>query len=329
MISEVIVTQGLTRRFGDTVAVDNLTLQVYAGEVFGFLGHNGAGKTTTVRLLNGVLGASNGWARVLGMDPQTEGHHLRRHTGVLTETPSVDARLTGRENLTIFAEMFDVPRAQVGARTAELLETFGLADRAEDKVGSYSHGMRQRLALARALIHDPKVLFLDEPTAGLDPVGSRDVHQLILHLSQQEGHTIFLCTHNLVEAQQLCDRVGIMRHGQLIALGTPRQLAQQMSSSSRLDVEVSAEDVPSALGILRALPMTTELVTAPTRLFQSDDGTESPSGSTTITATGIAREVIPDVLNALVRGEVRMYRAGPQELSLQDAYFALHEKGKT
>ena len=316
---EVIITEGLTRRFGNIVAVDRLTLDVRAGEVFGFLGHNGAGKTTTVRLLNGVLEPSAGSAQVLGMDPVTEGHRLRRLTGVLTETPSVDARLTARENLTLFADMYGVPKAHVRRRTAELLEAFGLAERADDKVGGFSRGMRQRLALARALLHEPEMLFLDEPTSGLDPVAARDVRDLILRLSQEEGRTVFLCTHNLVEAQQLCDRVAIMRHGALLALGTPRELAQQMSSSSRLDVEVPAEDEPAALAILRGLPLVTELVSAPARPAHRENGA-------VITATGIFREAIPDALAALVEAGVRVYRAGPQELSLEDAYFALHEK---
>src|SRR5688500_3620141 len=166
----VIQTSSLSRRFGEKNAVDQLTLEVRAGEIFGFLGHNGAGKTTTVRLLNGVLEPSSGGARVLGLDPQTDGPALRAQTGVLTETPSLDERLTARENLAIYAELYNGPRPDVSARVQSLLEEFEWADRADDKVGGYSKGMKQRLALARALLHKPAVLFLDEPTAALDPV---------------------------------------------------------------------------------------------------------------------------------------------------------------
>jgi ABC-2 type transport system ATP-binding protein len=171
----VILTEGLTRRFRSKVAVDSLSLQVSRGEVFGFLGHNGAGKTTTVRLLNGVLAPSEGRSLVLGLDPVTQGPALRRRTGVLTETPSLDERLTARENLTFFADVWGVPERSVRDRVQKLLATFDLEDRAGDKVGGYSKGMKQRLALARALIHDPDLIFLDEPTAGLDPVASRRV----------------------------------------------------------------------------------------------------------------------------------------------------------
>jgi ABC-2 type transport system ATP-binding protein len=166
------VTDGLTRHFGEVVAVNRLTLEVQPGEVFGFLGHNGAGKTTTVRLLNGVLAPTSGTARVLGLAPVEQGPALRRRTGVLTETPSLDERLTGRENLKIFAALYGVPQREIAARVTDLLEVFDLADRGDEKAGDYSKGMKQRLALARALIHGPELLFLDEPTSGLDPVAA-------------------------------------------------------------------------------------------------------------------------------------------------------------
>src|SRR5690349_4450916 len=160
----VIQTSSLSRRFGEKNAVDELTLEVQAGEIFGFLGHNGAGKTTTVRLLNGVLEPTTGHAKVLGLDPQTDGPALRARTGVLTETPSLDERLTARENLSFYSELYNVPRGQVVDRVDSLLAEFELTERADEKVGGYSKGMKQRLALARALLHKPEVLFLDEPT---------------------------------------------------------------------------------------------------------------------------------------------------------------------
>ena len=226
MADFAIETRGVSRRFGEIVAVDDLSLQVRAGEVFGCLGHNGAGKTTTVRLLNGVLQPDRGDARVLGLDPRRDGPALRARTGVVTESASLDARLTARDNLGIYADLFGVPRDEVAPRTEALLARFGLADRADDRVATYSTGMRQRLMLARALLHEPEIMFLDEPTAGLDPVAARQVHELIGRLAREERRTVFLCTHNLVEAQRLCDRVAVLEHGRLAALGTPGELAR-------------------------------------------------------------------------------------------------------
>ncbi len=169
MNTSVISINQLTRRFKETVAVDSLSLEVHAGEIFGFLGHNGAGKTTTVRLLNGVIEPTSGSMRVLGLDPQVNGPALRARTGVLTETPSLDERLTAWDNLGIYADLYSVPKAAVKGRVHELLAEFELADRAQEKVSGYSKGMKQRLALARALLHKPELIFLDEATSGLDP----------------------------------------------------------------------------------------------------------------------------------------------------------------
>lgn len=187
MISPVIQTSSLTRHFGEIKAVDQLTLEVQAGEIFGFLGHNGAGKTTTVRLLNGVIEATSGEARVLGLNPQTQGSALRARTGVLTETPSLDERLTARDNLSIYADLYNFPRADVSARVHFLLTEFELAERADEKVAGYSKGMKQRLALARALLHKPEVLFLDEPTSGL---GRKAIPEL-LHILVQKGLHVY------------------------------------------------------------------------------------------------------------------------------------------
>ncbi len=304
----VIAANGLTRRFGDVVAVDSLNLEVKPGEIFGFLGHNGAGKTTTVRLLNGILAPSAGQARVLGFQPETDGPSLRRRTGVLTETPSLDERLTGRENLSIYADLYSVPPAEVAGRVETLLESFELADRADEKVGGYSKGMKQRLALARALLHQPELLFLDEPTSGLDPVATRHVHELILRLSHEQKHTVFLCTHNLVEAQNLCDRVAVLEHGRLVALGTPHELARQLGRSLRLEIEVAADGLAATLDVVRAQLGTVEP--------QTRNGT--------VSVTGADREAIPGLVAALVSAGVRIYRVTPQEPSLEDVYFALH-----
>ncbi|HEX9109250.1 MAG TPA: ABC transporter ATP-binding protein, partial [Longimicrobiales bacterium] len=227
---------GLSCRFGDLLAVDGLTLQVGAGEVFGLLGHNGAGKTTTIRLLTGLLAASAGSAGVLGHSPATAGAEIRGRTGVLTETPSLEERLTAEENLTYYGRMYGVAAAALRSRVPELLADFGLEERARDRVGTYSKGMKQRLALARALLHDPELLFLDEPTSALDPVASRQVHERVEAL-RRRSRTIVLCTHNLVEAQRLCHRVAVLRQGRLLALGTPAELGERYGAT-RVVLEV-------------------------------------------------------------------------------------------
>jgi len=308
---EIIVTHELTRQFGEIVAVDALTLAVQRGEIFGFLGHNGAGKTTTVRLLNGILTPDGGRVRVLGFDPLTDGPALRRRTGVLTETPSLDERLTGRENLTLAAELYGVPVDEVQRRVVELLTLFELARRADELVGGYSKGMKQRLALARVLIHKPEMLFLDEPTPGLDPVVTRQVHTLIRNLSRDGDHTVFLCTHNLAEAQKLCDRVGVMEHGRLVALGTPAELARDLWQGLRLEIEVAPEQIASARAALRGLSSVqrVEAGAEPDRLL--------------VTLTG--RQQVPALVEALVRAGVRLYCLNPQEPTLEDVYFALHD----
>jgi ABC-2 type transport system ATP-binding protein len=312
MNTSVISINQLTRHFKETVAVDNLSLEVQAGEIFGFLGHNGAGKTTTVRLLNGVIEPTAGSMRVLGLDPTVDGPVLRARTGVLTETPSLDDRLTAWEILAIYADLYGVPRKVVGTRVQELLAEFDLADRAHEKVGGYSKGMRQRLALARALLHKPELIFLDEATSGLDPVSAHHVNELIERMARREGCTVFMCTHNLVEAQRLCDRVAILEHGQLVALGTPTELTRQYVRRLEVEIEVEEEQTEIALNMLRSMPQL--VVGEPT----------NPNGAIVVTIN--RRDSIPDVLASMVHGHVRVYRMAPQEADLEQVYFTLHEE---
>jgi ABC-2 type transport system ATP-binding protein len=310
MSSPSIQISSLTRRFGEKNAVEQLSLEVQTGEIFGFLGHNGAGKTTTVRLLNGVLEPTSGQARVLGLDPQTEGSALRAQTGVLTETPSLDERFTASDNLTVYADLYNVPHADVAVRVNSLLIEFELADRADEKVAGYSKGMKQRLALARALLHKPAVLFLDEPTSGLDPVAARHVNGLVENLARGEGCTVFLCTHNLVEAQKLCDRVAVMEHGKLVALGTPSELTRQYVKRLDVDLEIAPAQVELALGIFPEFP---QLVI------------ESPKREKDVlTLTLSGREAIPELLSILVQKGLQVYRLAPQEINLEEVYFALN-----
>jgi ABC-2 type transport system ATP-binding protein len=233
-----VVTESLTRRFGEKVAVNDLTLEIAHGEVFGLLGHNGAGKTTTIRLLAGLLSPSSGSARVLGLSPETDGSEIRSRTGVLTETPALDGRLTGRENLRYFADFFSLGDARARKRIDYLLDAFELTDSAHSRVHTYSRGMHQRLALARAMLHDPEILFLDEPTSGLDPIATRMVH-LMINATRSDGRSVFLCTHNLEEAERLCDRVAVLEHGRIIALGSPRELTSRVT-----DQQVEIETGP-------------------------------------------------------------------------------------
>jgi ABC-2 type transport system ATP-binding protein len=312
MQETAITLNNLTRYFDQTVAVDGLTFSIQRGEIFGFLGHNGAGKTTTVRLLNGIIEPSQGGAQVLGYDPQTQGAALRRRTGVLTETPSIDERLSAQENLAIYAELYGVEEERVQPRIDALLGQFGLADRAEEKTGGYSKGMKQRLALARALLHEPEILFLDEPTSGLDPIAAREVRDLILAL-KAEGRTVCIATHNLAEAQRLCDRVAVLEHGKLLALGTLEELSARLGARQRVALEIEEQTLSQARTILEKDFSITEL----------------EANGTHLEFSGVSRAHIPDMVAELATSGVRVMRVNPLEPSLEEMYFALHEEGST
>lgn len=224
----MIQTQNLTKIFTigkneEIPAVVDLTLSVQEGEVFGFLGPNGAGKTTTVRMLTSLIGPTSGQAWVNGYSVREEGQNIRRSVGILTENPGLYERLSALKNLTIFANLYDVE--DVSGQVEKYLKMLGLWTRKDDPVGGFSKGMRQKLAIARALLHEPRVLFLDEPTSGLDPEAARLVRSFIEELRNQ-GRTIFMCTHNLAEADHLCDRIGIFR-SRLIEIDTPEALRQK------------------------------------------------------------------------------------------------------
>jgi ABC-2 type transport system ATP-binding protein len=224
--SPIIQAVGLTKSYGKFVAVRDVTFEVGAGQVFGFLGPNGAGKSTTIRMLTGLVRPSSGAAHVAGYDVVGETREVKRRVGYLAEAPYLYPKLTGREFLAFMAGLYQVDAAVARQRAARLLNLFELDDKANDLVESYSHGMRQKLALAGALLHEPPVLFLDEPTSGLDPRSARLVKDLLVGLVGR-GHTVFLSTHVLEIAEQLCTRVGIIDHGQVIAIGTLDELRQQ------------------------------------------------------------------------------------------------------
>jgi ABC-2 type transport system ATP-binding protein len=221
-----IETNHLTRTFGSLVAVDDLTLAIPEGTVFGFLGPNGAGKTTTVRMLSALIAPSRGSAAVAGYRLGEHNEAIRQSVGLLTETPGLYDRLSAWQNLRFFAEMYGLPAERASSQVERYLRLLELWERRGDKVGGFSKGMRQKLAIARALLHEPKVIFLDEPTAGLDPEAARVVRDFIKQL-RAEGRTIFLTTHNLPEADALCDQIGVFR-ARLLRLGTPANLRSGM-----------------------------------------------------------------------------------------------------
>ncbi len=223
----MIVAKGLTKRFGDVLAVDDLDMEVRPGEIFGFLGPNGAGKTTTIRMLSALISPTSGKAKVAGYEVGREDNEIRRSAGILTESPGLYDRLSAERNLSFFAELHDVE--DVAGQVERYLRLLGLWDRRGDVAATFSKGMRQKLAIARAMLHEPKVLFLDEPTAGLDPEMARLVREFIGEL-KSKGRTIFLCTHNLDEADRLCDRIAVV-NTHLLALDTPEALRAKLYDS--------------------------------------------------------------------------------------------------
>lgn len=220
----ILHTQDLTRRFGDFTAVDAVSLDVAPGEVFGLLGPNGAGKSTTIKMLTTLLPPTSGTAEIAGFDIARHSADVRRAIGYVPQALSADGTLTGYENLLIFAKLYDLPRREQSARVRAALDFMGLADSGDKLVRTYSGGMIRRLEVAQAMLHSPRVLFLDEPTVGLDPVARRAVWEHLGRIREETGMTIFLTTHYMEEADSLCNRVAIMSHGRVSAIGTPDEL---------------------------------------------------------------------------------------------------------
>ncbi len=235
MAQPAIVAENLTYRYGDLTAVDHIGFQVEEGEIFGFLGPNGAGKTTTVKILTGQIRPAEGRAQVLGMDIARQTKQVQRHIGVAFETTNLYEQLNAVENLQLFARLYGVE-----VDVMDLLEKVGLAGREKERVANYSKGMKQRLMVARAMIHSPRVLFLDEPTDGLDPVSSRTIHALIQEAAAN-GTAVFLTTHDMVEADKLSNRVAFINQGQIVALDKPAVLKQRYGKRA-LRVELETPD---------------------------------------------------------------------------------------
>jgi len=246
-----IRTDELTRHFGALCAVDRLGLAVPEGSVFGFLGPNGAGKTTTILLLLGLLEPTAGHAHVLGHDTRTQAERIRERTGALLEHPGLYEQLSARDNLAFYARIHRLSTTDAQRRIANLLGEMGLWDRRDERIAKWSKGMRQKLAIARALLHRPSLVFLDEPTAGLDVVAAAAVRDTLASLARDEGVTIFLTTHNMAEAERLCSHVAVIREGRLLAVGTAEEIMH--GDTSRATIR-GRDFTPEALEAVRAIP---------------------------------------------------------------------------
>ncbi|HEX7480577.1 MAG TPA: ATP-binding cassette domain-containing protein [Polyangiales bacterium] len=311
-MTAAIEAQQLTRRFGQFVAVDHVDLRVEEGELFGLLGPNGAGKTTLIRMLTGLQTISEGSARVAGVDVRKETATLRRAISLVPQALTSDLDLTGYENLDIYARFFGVPRAQRQPRIEELLKAVELWDRRKDLVSTYSGGMRRRLEIARGLIHRPRVLFLDEPTIGLDPQSRHVIWDLLRELRKGGGLTISLTTHYLDEAQVLCDRVAIVDRGRIVALGTPRELQASVPGSDTLNLTLDAAVSDALAQALSQLPGVRKLDRAELQL--------------TVHADGGAR-LLPRVIEQLSAAGIKVLSASVSQISLEDVF--IHVTGRS
>jgi ABC-2 type transport system ATP-binding protein len=279
----VIRAERLTKRFGDHAALTDLDLDVAEGEVFGLLGPNGAGKTTALRLLTGLVAPTSGRASIAGADVAANAESVRERIGLLTETPGLYPRLDAIENLAFFADVYGVANALT--KIEALLVRLELWDRRKEAAGALSKGMRQKLALARALLHEPKVVFLDEPTSALDPASAKVVRSLIGEL-KREGKTIVLCTHNLDEADRLADRIGVLRKGRLIHVGTPHELRHRLYGRATI-VKVTG-DAANYLDAVRALAFVREATSdnGTLRIANDDPDTHNPALVRALVAAG-------------------------------------------
>jgi ABC-2 type transport system ATP-binding protein len=298
----MIETHELTKRFGDTLAVDRLNLRVEEGEVFGFLGPNGAGKTTTIRLLTALIKPTSGRSSVAGYEVGREDDQIRRNAGILTEAPGLYDRLSAERNLEFFAQLYEVE--DVKKQIEHYLKMLGLWNRRQEPAGTFSKGMRQKLVIARALLHEPKVLFLDEPTSGLDPEAAKLVRDFIGSL-KQEGRTIFMCTHNLVEADQLCDQIAVF-NTRLLALDEPSALRQQLYG--RTIVFHLAQEASKYVGVVQGFPFIREANVFDNKVVVNLEAPEEQN---------------PELVRALVEAGADIQFVGEVRRSLEDVYLDL------
>ncbi len=306
---DAVVMQHLSKIYdGGKTAVADMSLTLEQGEVFGFLGPNGAGKTTTVKVLNGILQPSEGTCQVFGEDPGRSPEKVHAVSGVMTEHAQMYNNLTGMQNLMFYGAMFGIAEEESRKRARDLLQQLELADASGQKLSAYSTGMRQRLSIARALMHQPKILFLDEPTSGLDPESAHNVNQMILALAKDKGMTIFLCTHQLRYAQEICTRYGLIDEGRLLIAGTLEELRAGVNSG--MQVRIRTDRMPDALaGRQEGRPgMRTDV-----QDIILEIGSE---------------EEIPYIVSRIVESGGRVYHVSAKQPSLEDIYFALTAEQK-
>ena len=298
----MITIENLTKKFGSILAVDRLSLEIAEGEVFGFLGPNGAGKTTTVRMLTSLISPTSGTATVSGFQLGKDNQQIRRNVGILTESPGMYDNLSAEFNLEIYANLYEVedPKRQV----EKYLQMLGLWERRFDEAGTFSKGMKQKLAIARALLHEPKVLFLDEPTAGLDPEAAHLVRDFITEL-RKEGRTIFLCTHNLDEADRLCDRIAVFKT-YLLVIDTPERLRSQLFGRKVVFHLLQADGAIAHL--VQALPYVREAEAIDNKLLVTLDDPDAHN---------------PEIIRTLVGAGVDIQFVGELRHSLEDVYLRL------
>ena len=310
---------------GGKKAIDSVSIHLDEGEVFGFLGPNGAGKTTTVKLLNGMLTPTGGKCHVFGINPSMEPEKVHALSGVMTEHAQMYDSLTGLQNLVFYGAVFGLSAAISVKRGKALLKQLELEDAMDQKLTTYSTGMRQRLSLARALLHEPKILFLDEPTSGLDPEGARNVHAMIRKLAQEKGITVFLCTHQLRYAQEICTRYGLMDQGRLLAAGTLEVLRGQAYSHGQPSLQ------PPEPGLSQK-PLHYNTYPGITIKIEADGIPEAFSykkvGSMAFEVKARSYEEIPAIVQRIVEAGNKVYHVSSNQLSLEDIYFILTENQK-
>lgn len=299
---KAVITENLSKTYTqEKMAVDNISFTIEKGEVYGFLGPNGAGKTTTVKLLNGMLTPTKGICKVFEIDPVIHPERMHQCSGVVTEHAQMYDNLTGLQNLVFYGALFGVSEAESRNHAEKLLEQLGLIDAKDQKLGTYSTGMRQRLSLARALIHHPKILFLDEPTSGLDPESAMSVNNMIKSLAQNEGITIFLCTHQLRYAQEICTSYGLIDEGVLLAVGNIEKLRSMVFSGMTVSIKADyfPKDIPA-----------------------------KKTGDKCYEINVNSEDEIPFVIKRIVDAGGSIYQVLARRLSLEEIYFSLIEKSR-
>jgi len=302
----MIEALGLAKHFKSLTAVHDLSFTVGDGEIFGILGPNGAGKTTSIRMLAGLIGPSAGTARVNGLELGRDSQRIRATTGVLTEAPGLHDKLTARQNLGYYGRLYGLRGADLRRAVDRYLEIVGLPDAGDRRVGGFSKGMRQKVAIARALLHEPEVVYLDEPTSALDPSAAKTVRDFVATL-RDAGRSVVVCTHNLDEAERLCDRIGIMR-GTLLLVDTPSRLRRQgRSASVRVDI-VGARQPQSFLDLLAELPFV--------------EGAQASDGTLVIEVAD-PRGDNPELVRALVDAGARIVAVREEVATLEQVYLDL------